>query len=160
MRRVLRIADDGMLYSDLRSDLEPLAVQIGMCVTFTRAVELAPYGIIEKGCKCWVSWVDATTGQTEITAEGCEPALHWWDNRIMLMPYDTDDLASALRIVVHKRTTKVPRACDWVPRAEHVTQMCCIAILAFLVGCVAAPAAHALVTDVVTSMSLAQPGDG
>lgn len=132
MRRVLRIGNDGTVGSALGQMSEPLDLQVGMSVVFTRDVEIAPYGTIGKGCRCWVSWVDEISGRTEINPEGDEPALLWWNNRIILEPFDTDEITEAL--VVERRSVPPVPPSRSLRRCLAPGRVAALVLLAFAVG--------------------------
>jgi hypothetical protein len=104
---------------------------------FTRAVEIEPYGSISEGCVCWCSYVDEVTGRIEMNAEGDEPSLLWWNNRIMLEPFDSDDITEALT-VSRREVPALPKPA-YVPR--HGLRYAAALMLAFLIG-LAMPTPH------------------
>lgn len=55
-----------------------------------------PLGVVAAGAKGFVKIVDETDGSLEILMEGLEPALVLWNNTLVLMPYDTEDLLDAI----------------------------------------------------------------
>lgn len=63
-------------------------------------VTVLPYatelGVLPVGAKGFVKYIRETTGEVGILMEGMEPALIHWDNLIIIMPYDTEDLLAVL----------------------------------------------------------------
>lgn len=63
-------------------------------------VTAAPYttelGVLPAGSKGFVNYIRETTGEVGILMEGMEPALVHWDNMLIIMPYDTEDLVEVL----------------------------------------------------------------
>lgn len=63
-------------------------------------VTAAPYttelGVLPAGSKGFVNYIRETTGEVGILMEGMEPALAHWDNMLIIMPYDTEDLVAVL----------------------------------------------------------------
>lgn len=78
-------------------------IKVGTPVTTT-----APYqterGTLPAGARGFVKYIDEDRGELGILMEGMEPALIHWDNMIVLVPYDTDDM---LAVLAFERT---PRA--------------------------------------------------
>lgn len=89
----------------LSADLRPVsalvrkadadAIPIGTSVTVVTPYT-TPYGEIAAGTKGFVEYVDPESGLMEILMEGIEPALLHWGNLLILVPFDTDDLAACL----------------------------------------------------------------
>lgn len=96
------------LHSAITSKSEPHALQVGTGVTFAADYE-TPWGKLAAGTKAFVSFVDDKDGLTELLVEGADPALYAWDNKLVLVPFDTEDLtdclAAALRSVVPIRAS-------------------------------------------------------
>jgi hypothetical protein len=55
-----------------------------------------PYGQISAGTKGFIDFVDPETGLVSILMEGIEPALLHWNNRLFLVPFETEDLLGCL----------------------------------------------------------------
>jgi hypothetical protein len=95
MRTTFIIDDNNHAQSDIRSKQAPHTIAVG-----TPVVTSAPYeterGILPAGAKGFVIYVDETSGELGILMEGLEPALVHWDNKLVLMPYDTEDLLAVL----------------------------------------------------------------
>jgi hypothetical protein len=53
-------------------------------------------GELPAGAKGFVSFIDADLGTVWILMEGIEPALVHWDNMLVVVPYDTEDLLAVL----------------------------------------------------------------
>ena len=71
------------------------ALTVGTEVKLTCDFE-TDYGVIPYGTKGFVEFAEPTSGIVTLLMEGLEPALLHWQNRLMLVPFDTDDLAVCL----------------------------------------------------------------
>jgi hypothetical protein len=49
---------------------------------------------VTPGLKGFVRFVDELSGLAEILIEGYEPALYNWDNLLVIVPFETEDLTS------------------------------------------------------------------
>jgi hypothetical protein len=98
MRTTFIIDDNNHAQSDIRSKQAPHTIAVG-----TPVVTSAPYeterGILPAGAKGFVIYVDETSGELGILMEGLEPALVHWDNTLIIVPYDTEDLLAVLRFL-------------------------------------------------------------
>ncbi|MHC2284405.1 hypothetical protein [Bradyrhizobium barranii] len=81
--------------SDIQEIDQPHRIAVG-----TPVVTAAPYttelGVLPAGSKGFVNYIRETTGEVGILMEGMEPALVHWDNMLIIMPYDTEDLVEVL----------------------------------------------------------------
>lgn len=96
----------------LNTDLKPISALITKTdetgIALHKSVELVrefetPHGIIPAGAKGFVDYVDPENGTVEILMEGIEPALVHWGNIIILVPFQTDELAECIRFTFHAR---------------------------------------------------------
>jgi hypothetical protein len=98
MRTTFVVDDNNHAQSDIRSKGTPHTIKVG-----TPVITTAPYeterGILPEGSKGFVIYVEETSGEVGILMEGLEPSLHHWDNKLKLMPYDTEDLLAVLRFL-------------------------------------------------------------
>jgi hypothetical protein len=100
MRPTFLLNSDCKPVSALASKAEPHALHVGLRVSLARDFE-TPWGIVPAGSKGHVSFVDELTGSIDILIEGTLPALYHWQDTLVLVPWETDDLASIL--VAHLR---------------------------------------------------------
>jgi hypothetical protein len=95
MRVTFTLDNNNHAQSELRSKMAPHTITVGTPVLVT-----CPYqterGVLHAGAKGFVMYVDETTGEVGILMEGIEPALVHWDNMLVIMPYDTEDLLACL----------------------------------------------------------------
>jgi hypothetical protein len=103
MRATFIVNEDNHAQSDIRPKGAPHVIAVGTPVALSAAYR-TPYGIVPKGAKGFVSAVDEDNGSVWILMEGLEPALALWDNMLLLMPYDTEEL---LAVVEFKRAPPV-----------------------------------------------------
>lgn len=124
MRTTFIIDDNNHAQSDIRSKQLPHTIAVG-----TPVVVIEPYvterGVLPAGAKGFVIYIDETTGAVGILMEGLEPALLHWDNTLIIMPYDTEDL---LAVLAFKR---IPGAS--ARRLATYARMVAAALLAFFV---------------------------
>lgn len=59
-----------------------------------------PYGDVPADTKLFVQSITEDDGALWLRAEGDVPALFNWDNELVVVPYDTDDLAMCLRAAI------------------------------------------------------------
>lgn len=83
------------LASALVSKDTPHAITTGTMVVLSTAFE-TPWGVVPTGTKGFVEYVDDIDGMLVVLVEGAEPALYNWGNKLVLIPFDTDDLADCL----------------------------------------------------------------
>lgn len=95
MRTTFVVDDNNHAQSDIRAKGQPHTIAVG-----TPVVTVLPYatelGVLPVGAKGFVKYIRETTGEVGILMEGMEPALIHWDNLIIIMPYDTEDLLAVL----------------------------------------------------------------
>jgi hypothetical protein len=65
-----------------------------------------PDGELPAGSKGFVEFIDPENGTVELFMEGRPPALYHWANILVLVPFQTDDLAECVRATFPKRTTE------------------------------------------------------
>jgi hypothetical protein len=98
MRTTFIVDDNNRAQSDIRSKGVPHTIAVG-----TPVVTAAPYeterGTLAAGAKGFVKYIDETSGEVGILMEGLEPALVHWDNTLIIVPYDTEDLLAVLRFL-------------------------------------------------------------
>lgn len=99
MRTTFALDDDNHAQSSIRSKGLPHDIKIGTPVILTGPYRTAQ-GEVPEGAKGFVSFVDEDMGAIWILMEGQEPALIYWDNTLVLVPFDTEDL---LAVVAFKR---------------------------------------------------------
>lgn len=87
----------------LRSDLIPIgsthSLAVGDTLQAERLLEVSDDIVIEIGEQGTVVEVDAATGAVELLMDLFHRGLRDWDNHLLLMPFDTDDILSGLKIV-------------------------------------------------------------
>lgn len=89
----------------LDADLKPVsclipkdtlgALTTGLEIKLTKSYS-TEFGEIPLGTKGFVDYVHEDTGLVEVLMEGIWPALMHWQNKLVLVPFDTDDLADCL----------------------------------------------------------------
>jgi hypothetical protein len=95
MRTTFNIDNNNHAQSDIASKQSPHAITVGTPVTTTAPYE-TEVGVLPMGAKGFVKYIDETTGEVGILMEGLEPALLHWDNMLVIMPFDTEDLLAVL----------------------------------------------------------------
>lgn len=95
MRATFILADDKHIQSAIRRRGEPHALSVGWWVILATDYR-TPYGWITAGAKGFVDFVDERDGTLWILIEGMEPALLHWENKLVLVPFDTEDLLDVL----------------------------------------------------------------
>jgi hypothetical protein len=105
MRTTFVIDDKNHAQSDIASKLLPHAIAVGTPVVVT-ASYVTERGILPAGAKGFVIYISETTGEVGILMEGMEPALIHWDNMLIIMPFDTEDLLAVLEF------KRIPGACE------------------------------------------------
>jgi hypothetical protein len=73
----------------------PGAFVPGMEIKLTRSYN-TEFGEIPLGTKGFVEYVDDETGLVEVLMEGIWPALMHWYNKLILVPFDTEDLTDCM----------------------------------------------------------------
>jgi hypothetical protein len=95
MRPAIILNAQNKAVSVLVSWFEISALSVGTKVELVKDFE-TPYGKISAGTKGFVDYVDPETGTIWLLMEGIEPALIHWDNMLVLMPFDTEDILDCL----------------------------------------------------------------
>jgi hypothetical protein len=95
MRITFQLDENGQAQSAIRSKQLPHDIKVGDPVITTAPYETEK-GLLPEGAKGFVKYIDETTGEWGVLMEGLEPALVHWDNMLVLVPYDTDDLLAVL----------------------------------------------------------------
>lgn len=97
----------------LNTELKPVSALITIGehdgVTMHTCFELVKdfeteYGKISAGTRGFVDYIDPENGTVELLMEGIEPALISWGNIMIMVPFQTDDLAECLRVTFPTRT--------------------------------------------------------
>ncbi|MBW7970938.1 hypothetical protein [Bradyrhizobium sp. BR 10289] len=101
MRPTFALNCDLQPVSVIVSQDTPNALRIGTSILFVKP-HLNEFGEIPAGAKGFVEFIDNVTGLHEILMEGAEPALLPWGNKIVLSPFESDDLASCLVVVLRQ----------------------------------------------------------
>jgi hypothetical protein len=92
------MTSDFHLKSDIRRKHQPHTLTIGSTIVLGAAYR-TPYGLVPAGTKGFVEYIDEPQGSVWILMEGMEPALLHWDNRLIIVPYDTEDLVACLEVM-------------------------------------------------------------
>lgn len=95
MRVTFTLDKNNHAQSEIRSKGAAHAIAVGTPVTLSANFR-TPYGVVLKGAKGFVNSVDEDNGALWILMEGLEPALSLWDNMLLLMPYDTEELLAVV----------------------------------------------------------------
>lgn len=98
MRAAFILTPDFRLVSSLVPKLTGDVFTVGSVALMVKSFD-TPYGRITAGTKGFVDFIDQETGAVWILMEGMEPALVMWNNRLVLMPFDTDDLTECFAFV-------------------------------------------------------------
>jgi hypothetical protein len=109
MRTTFILDDNNHAQSDERAKGLPHQIEVGMPVAFTGPYKTSA-GEVPVGAKGFVSFIDEDLGAVWILMEGIEPALVHWDNMLVLMPYNTEDLLAVLEFkkapsALHRRVS-------------------------------------------------------
>jgi hypothetical protein len=72
---------------------------VGDRIRVTKDVDLSPFGVVPKGSKGAVAYVEAGTKYTEILMETYHACLHDWHNHLWLIPPDTDEIEAAIQLI-------------------------------------------------------------
>ena len=97
MRATFKLNTSRGLVSAIRSKGEPHTLKVGVGIVLTKPF-LAQHGLIPAGSKGWIESVAADDGTLWIFMEGSIPALAYWDNRLVLSPFETEDLAACIEV--------------------------------------------------------------
>lgn len=111
MRTTFVISGD-RLVSEIRPRDEPLAFKVGDVLVLGGPYN-TPFGVVPAGIKGRVKHVDELDGTMWLFMEGRDPALIYWDNLLVLVPYDTEDLTELIRLTVDN---KLPEEHEMVPQ--------------------------------------------
>lgn len=93
--RTTFVLNNNHAQSDIRPKALPHAIAVGTPVLLTAPYK-TPLGVVPKGAKGFVSFIDDDLGAVWILMEGQEPALIHWDNTLVVLPFDTEDLLAVL----------------------------------------------------------------
>lgn len=74
---------------------QPHALSIGHMLELTREYP-TPWGPIPDGTKCYVEEVHDDDGTAVLFVEGAIPALFNWRNRLVIVPFATNDLLECM----------------------------------------------------------------
>jgi hypothetical protein len=97
MRNTFTLNDTNHLQSAIRRRKEPHVLTVGSKLVL-RAGYRTPHGMVPAGAVGFVDHVDEESGAVWILMEGIEPALFHWDNTLIIVPYDTEDLVDCLEV--------------------------------------------------------------
>ena len=134
MRPTFVLNDDYHAVSALRPREAAHAIKPAAAVTFGRAYA-APGGVVPKGSRGTVEYVDEREGTVWIRVAGAPEALKTWDNMVVLSPFETDELAECLVFAPASLTWRRVAIAACVPAAF---------ILGVLLDCPATAAMSAL----------------
>ncbi len=98
--RSITIQSNGQLVSSLIADNAEHALTAGVVLQAQRILEISDEIIIQQGEQGTVVEVDVATGAAEVLMDLCHKGLCAWDNHILLMPYDTDDILGGLKVIL------------------------------------------------------------
>lgn len=93
-------------------------------------------GPLPTGTKLFVQHVAEDDGVTWLRAEGDVPALFHWDNMIILVPYDTEDVLPCLRAAIRcpAAVSITPEEPEALPPSNVRPMVRLVALLAILTG--------------------------
>jgi hypothetical protein len=89
------IDQQGKLHSVLMDMSKAPGITVGVGIVVERDIVIEDMGTVKAGAKGWFEYGDALTGLAQFMMEGHEPALRHWENRLCLVPFDTDDITDA-----------------------------------------------------------------
>lgn len=89
----VRLTDDGTLHA-------APAFHVGQRIELLRGVNLDPYAHLAAGERGVVASVDPDTGVVDIKMELLHLGLAYWFNCMWLVPFETEELLSAVRLIV------------------------------------------------------------
>lgn len=115
--------------------VQPHALRVGDVFYVAQAYS-TEHGDVPEGTKLFVQHIAEEDGATWLRAEGDVPALFHWDNILVMVPYDTEDLLPCLRAAIRCPVAELqPNEGDPLP-PSNVRQIAlrAVAILAVLVG--------------------------
>lgn len=95
MRATFVLDHNNHAQSAIRPKGAPHTIAVGTPVVLSGPYR-TPYGTVRAGAQGFVSDIEETSGAHWILMEGWEPALVPWDNKLLLMPYDTEDLLALI----------------------------------------------------------------
>jgi hypothetical protein len=105
MKPTFTLDSNSRAQSDVKSKVLAHDITVG-----TPVITTAPYvterGVLPTASKGFVKYIDETTSEVGILMEGMEPALVHWDNMLVLVPYDTEDLLAVLEFQRAKGATE------------------------------------------------------
>lgn len=108
MRPTFLVTTNGELVSAIRKKGERHALRVGLRLELVYPFK-TEHGTVAAGARGVVQSVDEEDGTTWLLMEGIEPALLYWDNMLVITPYDTEDLTACIRLAIDKR----------LPQGEH-----------------------------------------
>lgn len=97
MRNTFTLNDENHLQSAIRRRKEPHVLTVGSKLVLSKGYR-TPHGLVPEGAVGFVEHVDGESGAVWILMEGIEPALLYWDNTLIIVPYDTEDLLACLEV--------------------------------------------------------------
>lgn len=101
MRPLFTVDASGHLVSDIiEADETPLstAIIIGSHFEFEKPYS-TPWGDVPVGVIATVTEVHEATGELDLEVHEVVPALFYWQNVIIMLPFMSDDLVSCLRLL-------------------------------------------------------------
>jgi hypothetical protein len=102
MRTTFLVSSTCELVSAVRPKAEPHMLKAGMPITLAQPYQ-TERGLVPAGAPGYVELVDDFDGTTWVLMTGtAHPALYHWDNRLVLSPYTTEDLAQIIQVSCEK----------------------------------------------------------
>lgn len=99
MRPTFLLNLEMQLVSALVSKHEPHSIKPGFLMQLTRPFN-TPWGPVPAGTQGVVDYVDADDGIVYLLMLGALPVLFNWDNQLILVPFETEDLTECFVCVV------------------------------------------------------------
>lgn len=99
MRRAIVVNSEYRFVSALVGKDTAETFRVGDTVRVDRALHIEHMGKVAAGETAKVVFTDSTSGAVEIAFDRVVPALHAWQNTLLLIPYTTEEFLSVLSLV-------------------------------------------------------------
>lgn len=106
MRTTISITASGGLVSELKNRKLPHALSVGDVLELVNAFA-TEHGEVPAGAKGVVDHIDEADGVIWLRMVGTFPALMYWDNLLVLSPFDCEDLITSIKLSVDKQVASV-----------------------------------------------------
>ncbi len=91
------VLNAGLFTSAMVSPLAAPSVHLGLRVWTVDDIDLRPYALVPEGARGTVVFICPISGEVEIELDAEVPGLRSWGNSFSLVPFETEELMSAIR---------------------------------------------------------------